>query len=107
MKQFRSQRNKSTLVEKGKHDLEVKPQILESRISQNEEFFNLSDGFKKLFSNDKLDKKLIIPIAGYGGHRRGDRSQNFFGKSFRESSLQSKKLERQLRSSTAANDFKR
>jgi len=33
MKQFRSQRNKSTLVEKGKHDLEVKPQILESRIS--------------------------------------------------------------------------
>jgi len=52
----------------------------------------LSDGFKKVFAKDKADEKMIIPISGYGGHRRGDRSQNFFGKSFRESSLQSKKL---------------
>lgn len=81
---------------------EVKPAILESRISMNEDFFNLSDGFKRIFSNDRKDKKMILPISGYGGHRRGDRSQNFFGKSFRESSLQSKKLERSLRCSTAA-----
>lgn len=83
--------------------MEVKPRVLESRISQNEDFFNLSDGFKRIFSNDRKDRKMIIPIAGYGGHRRGDRSQNFFGKSFRESSLQSKKLERHLRCMTAAN----
>ena len=83
--------------------MEVKPRVLESRISQNDEFFNLSDGFKRIFSNDRKDRKMIIPIAGYGGHRRGDRSQNFFGKSFRESSLQSKKLERHLRCATAAN----
>lgn len=67
----------------------------------NEDFMRLSDGFKRVFSNDKKDKKLVLPISGYGGHRRGDKSQNFFGKSFRESSLQSKKLERSLRSSTA------
>ena len=67
--------------------MEVKPRVLESRISQNKDFFDLSDGFKRIFSNDKKDKKMVIPIAGYGGHRRGDRSQNFFGKSFRESSL--------------------
>ena len=68
-------------------DFNVKPKILESKISQKDEFFNLSDGFKKIFSKDPKDVKMVIPIAGYGGHRRGDRSQNFFGKSFRESSL--------------------
>ncbi len=41
---------------------------------------------------------MVIPITGYGGHRRGDRSQNFFGKSFREVSLQSKKLQRDFKS---------
>jgi len=44
----------------------------------------LSDGFKRIFSEDKKDQKITIPIAGYAGHKRGDRSQNFFGKSFRE-----------------------
>jgi len=72
----------STFVE-----FDVKPKILESKISQREDFFNLSDGFKKIFAKDKDDVKMVIPISGYGGHRRGDRSQNFFGKSFRESSL--------------------
>ena len=42
--------------------------------------------------------KFVIPIAGYGGHRRGDRSQNFFGKAFRETSLQAKKLKEDFRS---------
>lgn len=57
----------------------------------------LSDGFKKIFPGEKRDVKMTLPIAGYGGHRRGDRSQNFFGKPFRETSLQSKKLEREFR----------
>jgi hypothetical protein len=75
----------------------VKPKLLESKIRSNSNFFNISDGFKKVFAaQDKADQKLIIPISGYGGHRRGDRSQNFFGKSFRETSLQSKKLQRDL-----------
>ncbi len=55
-------------------------------------FFGLSDGFKKIFANDKKDSKMVIPICGYGGHRRGDRSQNFFGKSFRDIAVQSKRL---------------
>lgn len=77
-------------------DFDVKPKILESKIAQRDDFFNLSDGFKRIFAKDKEDLKMVVPIAGYGGHRRGDRSQNFFGKSFRESSLQSKKLQRDL-----------
>ena len=76
------------------NNLDVRPKILESKLCQREDFFNLSDGFKKIFTNDRKDQKMVLPIAGYGGHRRGDRSQNFFGKSFRESSLQSKKLQR-------------
>ena len=55
-------------------DFNVKPKILESKISQREDFFNLSDGFKKIFSKDTKDVKMVIPIAGYGGPRRGDRS---------------------------------
>jgi hypothetical protein len=31
----------------------VKPKLLESNISKREEFFNLSDGFKKIFARDK------------------------------------------------------
>jgi hypothetical protein len=45
----------------------------------------------------KKDRKFVLPIAGYGGHRCGQTSANFFGKSFRESSIQSKKLELDLR----------
>lgn len=75
----------------------VKPRIIESKIADNKDFYNLSDGFKRIFADDKQDKKLVIPVVGYGGHRRGDRSQNYFGKSFRDTTIQSKCLERELK----------
>ena len=75
---------------------DIKPKLLETRIAESNEFFRLSDGFKQIFANDKKDKKIVIPVCGYGGHRRGDRSQNFFGKSFREVAVQSKRLQRSL-----------
>ena len=81
----------------------VKPRILESKISENSDFYNLSDGFKRIFADDRKDRKLIVPVVGYGGHRRGDRSQNYFGKSFRETTIQSKCLERNLQSQPHAN----
>lgn len=57
----------------------------------------MSNDFRsKLQKEDKRDQKMVIPISGYSGHRRGVKSQNFFGKSFREVSLQSKKLQREL-----------
>lgn len=65
-------------------DFNVKPKLLESKVSARQDFAMLSDGFKRIFADDKKDSKMAIPISGYGGHRRGDRSQNFFGKSFRE-----------------------
>lgn len=80
----------------------VKPQLIESKVSERDEFYNLSDGFKRIFADDKQDRKIVIPVVGYGGHRRGDRSQNYFGKSFRDTTIQSKCLERNLRSRSHA-----
>ena len=86
-----------------KTTMSVKPRILESKVSENSDFYNLSDGFKRIFADDRKDKKIIVPVVGYGGHRRGDRSQNYFGKSFRETTIQSKCLERNLQSQPHAN----
>lgn len=78
---------------------QVKPKILESRCIRNSDFYTLGEGFKKVFADDSKDQKMVVPVVGYGGHLRGDRSQNFFGKSFRDISLRSKCLEREFRSS--------
>jgi len=86
----------------GAQTASVKPRILESKVSTNPEFYNLSDGFKRIFADDKKDRKVVIPVVGYGGHRRGDRSQNFFGKSFRDTTIQSKCMERNFRSQSLA-----
>jgi hypothetical protein len=63
---------------------DVKPRLLETRIVDDDRFLKISEKFKRVFSGDREDQRLVLPISGYGGHRRGDRSQNFFGKPFRE-----------------------
>jgi len=65
----------------------IKPYILETKLSSTTDFMKMSDGFKRALMQDKTDSKMVIPISGYSGHRRGDKSQNYFGKSFRESSF--------------------
>lgn len=75
----------------------IKPKLLESKILNQQAFFGLSDGFKKVFAKDNNDVQMVIPISGYKGHKRGDKSQNFFGRSFRECAIQSRKLERSLK----------
>jgi hypothetical protein len=52
----------------------IKPKVLESKVSNQEKFFNLSGGFQKVFSNDFKDQKMVVPVVGYGGHRRGESS---------------------------------
>ena len=87
----------------GSNEVVIKPKWIESKVADNKDFYNLSDGFKRLFADDKKDQKMVIPVVGYGGHRRGDRSSNFFGKSFRDTTIQSKALERGLRYHSLAN----
>lgn len=95
-----SSRRCDTLEEQKK--AAIKPQIMETRASEQTNFFNLSDGFKRVFaSNDRRDQRMVVPVCGYQGHRRGDASQNFFGKNFRETTIQSKFLERKLRAKNA------
>ncbi len=52
----------------------VRPRLIEQGLHDNPTFLGLSDGFKRLFSADRSDRKMVIPVSGYGGHRRGDRS---------------------------------
>lgn len=77
-------------------EAEIKPRLLENRVINQKEFFNLSNGFQKVFANDYQDKAMALPIAGYSGHQRGDKAQNYYGRTFRDGAIQSKKLERQL-----------
>jgi hypothetical protein len=37
-------------------------------------------------------ERIKVPIAGYTGHRMGYRAQNFYGKTYRNCSIQSKVL---------------
>ena len=50
----------------------VKPRLFEDGFAENKTFLNISEGFKRLFSADKKDRNMVIPISGYLGHRRGD-----------------------------------
>jgi len=38
--------------------------------------------------------EVKIPVVGYQGHRMGYKSQNFYGKTFRDCSIQSKMVQR-------------
>jgi hypothetical protein len=101
---LRNQGMSSTIshMHSGSMTAQLKPKLIESRLGEHEDFMGLSNGFKHVFMNDKVDRKLVIPVLGYGGHRRGDRSHNFFGKSFRDTTIQSKQLERGFRSKSIA-----
>jgi hypothetical protein len=34
---------------------DIKPKLLEMNVANNDAFFRMSDGFKKIFANDKSD----------------------------------------------------
>lgn len=65
---------------------------MEKNFNKNVDFARLSDGFKRILCNTDDEKKLSIPIVGYAGHQKGVKARNFYGKSFREGSLQSKRV---------------
>jgi hypothetical protein len=63
-------------------------------VSEMPDYKTLPDGFKKVMDKPGVKtepKKLVkLPVVGYTGHRPGNDSQNFYGKSFRECSIHSK-----------------
>jgi hypothetical protein len=92
----------------------VKPGLLESRVAESPETFNrLGEGFQRLFLETSVPsqnataafgaklaltsgspKPIVLPIAGYTGHRKGEASENLFGKCFRDVTIKSKIIER-------------
>ena len=40
--------------------------------------------------------EVCIQIVGYGGHKMANKSQNFYGKNFRDCAIQSKMVQRMI-----------
>lgn len=66
----------------------LKPMLIENKLADRDEFLKLSDGFKRVFADDKKDESsLVLPCVGYTGHRVGVKGENIFGKSFRNGTI--------------------
>lgn len=64
-------------------------------LRSTQDYQNLSNGFKTIVdkNTDLTQKSIKLPVVGYSGHRPGNKAQNFYGKPFRECSMQSKWIE--------------
>ena len=60
--------------------MQVKPRLIESGLAAKPEFQNLPERFKELMSTDREDINMRLPIVGYCGHRKGEKSENMFAK---------------------------
>jgi len=72
----------------------IKPKALEKEFVENPEYMRLSDGFKKVFVQEK--EEVVIPVVGYQGHRKAHKAKNFYGKSFRSLTIDSKRVQRNI-----------
>lgn len=55
-----------------------------------------TSGYGGTTVSSPTNNPLKVPIAGYTGHRMGYRSQNFYGKNYRDCSIQSKILQQMV-----------
>jgi len=42
-------------------------------------------------ASDKQDQAMRLPIVGYCGHRKGEKSENMFAKNYRETTMMATK----------------
>ena len=76
----------------------LRPKLNTKDISENEDYQNLTETQKSALNSSKYremlglpdNTEMKIPVVGYTGHRMGYRSQNFYGKNFKDCSIQSK-----------------
>ena len=67
-----------------------------------EDFQTLSAGFQIAMTSNKHrevnqmpdNTKVQIPVVGYTGHRMGYKSQNFYGKNYRDCAIMSKMVQK-------------
>lgn len=80
----------------------LRPRLKDRDVRTTDEFKTMSAGFQIAMDSTKAREQLglpgnqevNIPVNGYTGHRMGYRSQNFYGKNFRDCSIQSKMIQR-------------
>ena len=50
----------------------------------------------KKYEREGLPNKddVVVPVVGYTGHRMGYKSQNFYGKNYKDASIMSKMVQR-------------
>ena len=65
----------------------MKPKLLESGLASKSEFQNLPERFKQLMGSERKEENLRLPIVGYAGHRKGEKSENMFAKNYRETTI--------------------
>ena len=66
----------------------------------------VTEGFHKSLNevtkfNEDPEKKTI-PVVGYTGHRMGYRAQGFFGKNFRDCTIESRNIQKAFEQSGAS-----
>lgn len=82
----------------------LRPRLQVRDVHSTEEFKSMSAGFQGAVTSTKAreeaqlpdNTEVKIPIVGYGGHRMAYKSQNFYGKNFRDCSIQSKMVQKMM-----------
>ena len=80
----------------------MRPRLKDRDVRTADDFQTMSAGFQIAMTSNKHrednkmpdNTKVQIPVVGYTGHRMGYKSQNFYGKNFRDCSIQSKMVQR-------------
>jgi len=81
----------------------IKPRLLENGLANHPEFQTLSPAFKEILASEDGEMSMRLPICGYAGHRKGDKSENIFAKNYRQSTMiAARNLRRALQSPSHA-----
>ena len=73
----------------------LRPRLKTKDVRTTDEFQTMTTGFQiAMTSNKSRDNKGLpdnqevkVPVVGYTGHRMGYKSQNFYGKNFKDCSI--------------------
>lgn len=73
----------------------MRPKLRDRDVRTAEDFQTLSAGFQIAMTSNKHrednkmpdNTKVQIPVVGYTGHRMGYKSQNFYGKNYRDCAI--------------------
>ena len=73
----------------------MRPRLKDRDVRTAQEYQTISAGMQIALTSNKTredtkmpdNTKVQIPVVGYTGHRMGYRSQNFYGKNYRDSDV--------------------